>query len=369
MQPHALAAVLLLALPLALASDASAQRRIRFMEMDRNGDGQIARDEWRGSLRSFTVHDWNGDGVLSGDEVRVGARRPQQQEPDYPSEPLIMRDWTAANFQNLDHNGDGRLTRNEWHYDMEAFHRADRNRDNILSRAEFVGEGIEDDRDDLFVDLDLNGDGRVSRNEWHGTRQEFTALDRNRDGSLTWAEVVGTTAAPDDTFASLDVDRSGHIDRHEWHWSRASFDRRDADRDGVLSRHEFGAATGEQPVGTAGRMVVVNAQDRWTDTGINVRAGDLITFDAQGTVVLSTNGTDVADPTGARSGRRAANAPVNSTPAGGLIAMISGSAPVYVGDRATRLRAPASGRLYLGVNDDHLLDNSGEFRVSIVVQR
>ncbi len=49
--------------------------RIRFVEMDRNNDGAISRQEWNGSARSFEVHDWNGDGRLSGEEVRVGARR------------------------------------------------------------------------------------------------------------------------------------------------------------------------------------------------------------------------------------------------------------------------------------------------------
>jgi hypothetical protein len=60
---------------------------------------------------------------------------------------------------------------------------------------------------------------------------------------------------------------------------------------------------------------------------------------------------------------------VSSHPAGGLIARIGNSAPVHVGDRTTRLRAPSGGRLFLSVNDDHLADNSGEFRVNITVQR
>jgi hypothetical protein len=43
--------------------------------MDRNNDGVITRDEWRGSEQSFNVRDWNGDGKLSGNEVRIGAAR------------------------------------------------------------------------------------------------------------------------------------------------------------------------------------------------------------------------------------------------------------------------------------------------------
>ena len=42
----------------------------RFRGMDRNGDGMITRDEWRGNDQSFQKLDRNGDGVISGDEGR-----------------------------------------------------------------------------------------------------------------------------------------------------------------------------------------------------------------------------------------------------------------------------------------------------------
>lgn len=71
---------------------------MRFAGMDRNRDGRITRDEWRGSTNAFNRHDWNGDGVLSGIEVIPGARRPgnggQQDE-----------------FDRLDTNDDGFLSR------------------------------------------------------------------------------------------------------------------------------------------------------------------------------------------------------------------------------------------------------------------
>jgi hypothetical protein len=40
---------------------------------------------------------------------------------------------------------------------------------------------------------------------------------------------------------------------------------------------------------------------------------------------------------------------------------------VYVGDRRS-VRVPRAGRLYLGVNDDHLADNQGTYRVSVSVR-
>src|SRR5256885_11525426 len=61
------------------ASATHAQAQMRFQGMDRDGNGVITRDEWRGSDQSFRNQDWNGDGVLSGDEVRPGARRNAQE--------------------------------------------------------------------------------------------------------------------------------------------------------------------------------------------------------------------------------------------------------------------------------------------------
>lgn len=48
---------------------------MRFRGLDRDGDGQVARWEWRGNDVSFANQDWNDDGVLRGAEVRPGAAR------------------------------------------------------------------------------------------------------------------------------------------------------------------------------------------------------------------------------------------------------------------------------------------------------
>ncbi|MGH9173838.1 MAG: hypothetical protein ACRD1H_05755, partial [Vicinamibacterales bacterium] len=155
---------------------------MRFEVMDRNNDGVITRDEWRGSPRSFEVHDWNGDGRLAGNEVRIGARQETDfEEADHnPSRAERFVSWTDAGFANLDHNRDRRITSNEWHYDRESFLRADRNRDGVLNRTEFLGSDMDDDRGDQFEDLDVNGNGRVERGEWHASADAFTWLDRNR---------------------------------------------------------------------------------------------------------------------------------------------------------------------------------------------
>lgn len=240
--------VLAAGLCLVVATEATAQGRgnrtnaaMRFQAMDANGDRVITRDEWRGNERSFRNHDWNNDGRLSGDEVRVGARRQNRwDDRDVAGSIEYEDDWTDGRFRTLDHDGDGRLSRAEWHATHEQFARIDRNRDNVVSLPEFRGEtGVDDDRDDRFVDLDDNRDGRLARSEWHGSAAVFDALDANHDGVLTRQEAIGTEGGARDEFRSLDVDGDGAVARSEWHWNAAAFARLDDNRDGRLSRQEW----------------------------------------------------------------------------------------------------------------------------------
>lgn len=366
---------------LASSTDEQARAaRMRFEAMDRNSDGQISREEWKGSARSFSVHDWNGDGRLSGDEVRIGARRNNQQEvaDHVPGRAERYLNWTAAGFTSLDHNRDNRIDGSEWHYDLESFRRADSNRDDVLTRAEFIGEGDEDDdREDSFDDLDVNNNGLVERDEWHASTTMFNVLDRNRDGVLSRFEVVGSSPSRDtyDEFATLDVNRNSTVERNEWQWSTTSFNQRDTNRDGRLSRAELDAAGGAPgtaatatPAPAAGTQTVrVNAQQRWTDSNLQVRAGDTITFDASGSITMSGDNNDTASPTGSNRGRTAPDAPVLQQLAGGLIIRIDSYGPIFIGGKRT-ITAPVSGRVYLGVNDDHLPDNNGEFVVTVGVR-
>ena len=336
----------------------------RFRGMDTNNDGRITRAEWRGNAQSFRVHDWNGDGVLSGDEVTAGARRQQTVDDDYLPNRVTLDDWSARRFTQLDHDGDSRVSRQEWHYDLETFLRADRNRDGFISRAEFLDTGFDDDRGDNFDYLDVDGNNRVELDEWHGSRAAFDWLDRNRDGVLTRTEMVSEETGPDDQFRSLDINRDGAIAVDEWHWSRTSFNQLDRNRDGRLSRVEFDAAGPLNESGTTTTPLNVDSTERWTDTGIYLRAGTTVTISATGSITLS-NESDSAGPAG--STRRAQNAPLPDQPAGMLIARVGNSAPISVGASRT-FKVTREGRLYLGVNDDHLADNNGSFRVTVRTQ-
>jgi hypothetical protein len=48
--------------------------------------------------------------------------------------------------------------------------------------------------------------------------------------------------------------------------------------------------------------------------------------------------------------------------AGALIGRVGNSQPFGIGDQKTALGMPATGQLFLGINDDHCGDNRGQFR-------
>lgn len=186
----------------------------------------------------------------------------------------------------------------------------------------------------------------------------------NNQGAHTRTPPVSDDNVRGRRWGRMDTNDDGVITLREWRGNRRAFEVRDRNNDGVLSGNEIddrGVAA------TSGELIVVDPTRAWTDTGIDVRAGEMIMFDAEGTVRLSDDANDAADPGGSYTGRRATNAPLRRAAAGGLIARIGAESITFIGDRRS-LRAPASGRLYLGVNDDHLPDNSGEFRVTVDVR-
>jgi hypothetical protein len=125
------------------------------------------------------------------------------------------------------------------------------------------------------------------------------------------------------------------------------------------------------PVATAGTVLEsgatrVDANQQWTNTGINVRAGDLVSFRATGRIAFGQGATQTAGPDGNDSLRNT-NYPVGVMPVGGLIGRVGNGAPFPIGSNSQPIRMPANGTLMLGVNDDAVGDNSGFF--SVVISR
>jgi hypothetical protein len=129
-------------------------------------------------------------------------------------------------------------------------------------------------------------------------------------------------------------------------------------------REERREVDGGMPRGMRERSANVNAREAWTDTGIEVRAGQSIYFAASGETRWGPGRRDGAE--GERNSPVNQGRPLPERAAASLIGRIGdGNDVFFIGGDPGPFRARSSGRLYLGINDDVLTDNSGSLRVTI----
>jgi hypothetical protein len=126
-----------------------------------------------------------------------------------------------------------------------------------------------------------------------------------------------------------------------------------------------GGGSGRPPGGLRERTVVVQARQSWTDTGIDVRRGQQIYLNASGEIRWG-KGDRKDGPEGEKNSPFNQGRPIPNRPAGALIGRVGDNdAPFFAGSDRGPYGMRGSGRLYLGVNDDYLQDNSGTFRVVV----
>jgi hypothetical protein len=119
--------------------------------------------------------------------------------------------------------------------------------------------------------------------------------------------------------------------------------------------------------GTVGRRqttsFTVPGNQQWIETDLDVREGETLNFRVAGEVEYAPNAR--VTPAGvARRSPGGPEVPIPSAPAGALVGRIDNGQPFLIG-RNTSVRMPANGTLFLGINDDNVTDNSGDFRVMI----
>jgi hypothetical protein len=105
--------------------------------------------------------------------------------------------------------------------------------------------------------------------------------------------------------------------------------------------------------------VQVAATHPWVDSGVTVRKGDRLLFAATGTIQWGAESDQSAGPEGhgAKAGKLGA---------GGLIGRVGHNGkPFPIGNVRTPIIMPASGKLFLGINDFVFADNVGAFTVTI----
>lgn len=149
-------------------------------------------------------------------------------------------------YQAIDMNGDGRVTRNEWRASAErSFDNHDWNGDGLLA-----GDEVKTWKDS---DDDWNNQGR----RWgHRRWKKMAKIDQNNDGQISKSEWRGSAEdfdrVDDDRngfltpleireyrFEQMDVNRDGRITRSEWHGRESTFDALDLNKNGVLKPSEY----------------------------------------------------------------------------------------------------------------------------------
>jgi len=112
------------------------------------------------------------------------------------------------------------------------------------------------------------------------------------------------------------------------------------------------------------RTVNVDARTVWTDTGIDVRSGQAVLFSASGAVHWGPGRRDGA--AGENNSPYNQLRPMPDRSAAALIGRLGEDGdPFFIGEATEPIRMRGSGRLFLGINDDHVADNSGSLRVVV----
>ncbi len=139
----------------------------------------------------------------------------------------------------------------------------------------------------------------------------------------------------------------------------------------VQAFNSSGTSTPAAPACTSTPGISISSNQEWTDTGVTARSGAAIGISAAGDVYLATAGSSQA-PNGDPSCKPAASYPADSPqfpapqlPCWSLIARIGNGQPFEVG--TSILATAATGRLYLGVNDDSFSGNTGIWTVKIKI--
>lgn len=128
-----------------------------------------------------------------------------------------------------------------------------------------------------------------------------------------------------------------------------------------------GPAIATAPVpATPPGSIRVDANEPWVDSGIDVTRGDRVSFNASGHIKLAP---DASSGVNGNPALQSKQYPMTGAAAGALIGKVGMmGAPFLVGSNTQPIAMTDSGRLMLGVNDDHFSDNTGAYLTTVTVE-
>jgi hypothetical protein len=230
-------------------------------------------------------------------------------------------------------------------------------RDGSVIRGQIIGY-----KDQQFTVLIGGARGRRSRITIYAEDVESIEFDNAASAANAGAQ------QPDDNSAVYDTNNSQPTPtdtRTAPPSSRQSPPPQSAPPSDAGASRNTGGSSGASPVFFPIRLRVSagNASNGWTDSGLMVRKGQRLRVSAQGRVSLGAG--IYSTPTGLpRQADR--DKLMRDQPTGGLIAVIGDDNDEFIFLGAGReFVAQRDGRLFLGVNEGNLADNTGAYDVTV----
>jgi Ca2+-binding EF-hand superfamily protein len=190
----------------AIAQLTEPEVRALFVKLDQNNDKVIDRTEIpEAGLPAFEtllrLADTDKNGKLDATEIRELL-------------PHIAATMSPIDrFKALDTNNDSKLSREEFSGAAATFDQLDINKDRFIDSSE-AKQSLAKEQAPLrkrFALMDVNGDKKVSREEFKGQPKNFERLDKNKDGFVTEDEVKSlqdTKVEPKPTDKPFSIKRS-----------------------------------------------------------------------------------------------------------------------------------------------------------------
>ena len=149
-------------------------------------------------------------------------------------------------IEQFDADGDGLVSMGEFPGDETQFSSLDTDGSQYIDETEALQAGPpphdRPDPETLLEDLDRDGDGLLSADEFPGPADHFDRLDTDGDGLVSLEELLADRPGPgpagEDRFAADDADQDGLVSQSEFSGPADLFDALDADGDGYISESE-----------------------------------------------------------------------------------------------------------------------------------